>query len=609
MKIMKKTFKATLALVLLGSAVFSQSLADAKKAIDAEQYLKAKSILKGLIKAKPADAENYFYLGDIYLKDEYVDSAKITFAQGVTADVEYPLNYVGLGAIDLENNNKVAAKANFEKAKSFVKKKDYTPFLNAAKFYTFASVPDFDAALSYLEAAKLLNSKDAQISLAFGDTYRERNDNSKGDLSASYKAYQEAYTLDNSLLRAKVETAVIIKRAQAWEDAIKAFNEVIAINPNYGPAYRELAETYRLWARVETTDRDLHFNKALDAYKKYLDLTDKSLESQLRYAEFLVYTRNWSEVKRVADEMGRVPGVNLKVRRFQGYGAYENKNFPEAEERLTDFISKAESGRIIPQDYYFRGRARMENGKMREALGDLKKAVEMDSTNAEDVSAVALKLYSDKKYAEAAELYESSASKNASASKKATDYFNMGMSNYNHFLTNFDRDTVNRQKGMPLLVKADSAFSYLNRIAPTFVGAYNMRAQVMNKKDDPKNLQGLAIPYYEKYIEVVKAKSPTLADADKITVINTYKSSIAFNIFYKKYQTATDPLVKLAALQKTKEYLQKVTDLNPDDIYSPAREATATTPATAAITTKDLMGQIDTLVADLQKRTGTAPAQ
>ena len=41
MKMTKKTRALSLGLVMMGSASFAQSLADAKKAIDAEQYQKA----------------------------------------------------------------------------------------------------------------------------------------------------------------------------------------------------------------------------------------------------------------------------------------------------------------------------------------------------------------------------------------------------------------------------------------------------------------------------------------------------------------------------------------------------------------------------------------
>ncbi|WP_432329419.1 hypothetical protein ACRQ5D_15150 [Mucilaginibacter sp. P25] len=61
MKMISKIAKASLGLVFLGSSsVFAQSLADAKKAIDAEQYQKAESMLKTLTTTQPTKDENFF---------------------------------------------------------------------------------------------------------------------------------------------------------------------------------------------------------------------------------------------------------------------------------------------------------------------------------------------------------------------------------------------------------------------------------------------------------------------------------------------------------------------------------------------------------------------
>ena len=75
MKIISKIAAAGLSLVFIGSSVFAQSLADAKKAIDAEQLQKAKSMLKNLVVTQSTKDENYFYLGWVYIKEEDADSA------------------------------------------------------------------------------------------------------------------------------------------------------------------------------------------------------------------------------------------------------------------------------------------------------------------------------------------------------------------------------------------------------------------------------------------------------------------------------------------------------------------------------------------------------
>src|ERR1700759_4488524 len=99
MKMISKIACAGLGLMFAGSSVFAQSLADAKKAIDAEQYQKAKSMLKNLTTTQADKDENYFYLGWVYLKQDYADSAKAVFNKGIAANPKSALNYVGLGAI------------------------------------------------------------------------------------------------------------------------------------------------------------------------------------------------------------------------------------------------------------------------------------------------------------------------------------------------------------------------------------------------------------------------------------------------------------------------------------------------------------------------------
>ena len=58
-----KTF--SIALLATTFVAKAQDLNQAKKAIDAEQFEKAKSLLKSIIKAKPSDGEANFVLGNV----------------------------------------------------------------------------------------------------------------------------------------------------------------------------------------------------------------------------------------------------------------------------------------------------------------------------------------------------------------------------------------------------------------------------------------------------------------------------------------------------------------------------------------------------------------
>src|ERR1700760_20767 len=116
MKINTKLALAVLGLVFIGTAVKAQSLDDAKKAIDAEQYQKAKSMLKNLTNTQADKDENYFYLGWVYLKQDYPDSAKTAFNKGIAINPKSALNYAGLGAVAHVTKDNAGATSNFNQA-------------------------------------------------------------------------------------------------------------------------------------------------------------------------------------------------------------------------------------------------------------------------------------------------------------------------------------------------------------------------------------------------------------------------------------------------------------------------------------------------------------
>src|SRR6201996_9773958 len=134
MKAITKITHIALAMVLVGSSVLAQSLADAKKAIDAEQCQKAKSMLKNLT-TTPADKdENYFYLGWVYLKQEYPDSAKAIFNKGLAVNAKSALNLAGLGAVAHVDKDNATATSNFNQAIALAGKSS-TPYLYVGLSY------------------------------------------------------------------------------------------------------------------------------------------------------------------------------------------------------------------------------------------------------------------------------------------------------------------------------------------------------------------------------------------------------------------------------------------------------------------------------------------
>ncbi|WP_276359958.1 hypothetical protein [Daejeonella sp. H1SJ63] len=546
---MNKAVKITLGLILVGSAVFAQSLTDARKAIDAEQYQKGKAILNSLTSSQPTNAENFFYLGNLYLttssiyiRPDYIDSAKTAFSKGITANAEYALNYVGLGAVELAK--KGSPKANFDKAISLTKKKDHMTDLYIGRAYVNAPTPMISEGLVHLEKAKALNDKDAQLYLVLGDAYRTLQKNGE-----AFSAYRSAFDLDKTFLRSKVELGKINKMSKAFPEANEEFNSVIALDANYAPAYRELAETYYLWAWESKKEYADRMQKALQFYEKYMDLTDRSLDSRLRHADFLFLAKDFKSLEREANEMAKLDKVNPRVLRYLAYSAFENGNFASTAQALKEFISKVEPSRIIPQDYLYLGRAQMKDTTMfTEGMANITKAVELDSSNAVVMSEIGQSLYKAKKYVEAAKAYEI-AIKNPE--RALLDYYWLGMS---YYFTYGAQKAANLNPPKDLLVKADTAFSYLVQRSPTTQAGWQYRGRINRLMDDENDSQGLAVPFYERYVNLVTVEKPELAAKSSVGLIEAYNylGSVAAR--------------KDGNNVKAKEYFDKVLALDPANV-------------------------------------------
>jgi len=567
MKMTKKAITLSLGLVVMGSASFAQNLEDAKKAIDAEQYAKATSMLKSLVSSQASKGENYFSLGDVYLHNDYVDSAKAVFTKGVAADPKYPLNYVGLGQADLATNNAAAAKVNFDKAISMASKKDFTTYLYIGKAYLAQDKPDFTAALPVLQKAEELdaNDKEPETFVALGDFYAAQKKNSE-----ALSNYLRAINMNEGLLRAKVQIGRMYKESRAFPESETQLKEVIAANPNYGPAYREIAELYMQWANFEPANFAAKSAEALTNYKKYLDLTDKSFDARLRYAQFLYYAKDFKTLETETADLARLYPNNSKalvISRLQAYSAAENKN-PEGLKLLNDFFAKnTDTSRLVSADYLYLGKAQLEAKQDSLALINITKAVEKDSTNSVALEDVGKSLIAAKKYKEAGDAYALAIKANSASQSTLTNYYYVGISRYFQYAQEMGKD---KNAAKTPLVEADSAFAHMNKVSPEFTLAYIYRGRIAGLNDDSVNPKFLSTPYYEQYLDLVTVKKPEIGalPAEKKNLVEAYYNlGFAFS--------ATDKV-------KATDFFNKALALDPANANATQGLKQLTTPAAKA---------------------------
>lgn len=527
----------------------AQDLEPAKKAIDAEQFEKAKSLLKSFIQAKPTNGKASFLLGNIYLKQNIADSASIYFQKGLASSEAARFNNIGLGQMDLDANNKAAAQAKFDLVTIDLRKKDTEEYIYIARAFMNADKPDYQSAIAVLTKAATVNPTDAQVQLALGDAYygdKKQNE--------AYVAYRNAYQTDSSLIRAKMQLGVLLKGAKAYTEAEKAYNEVISINSNYGPVYRELAETYYLWGNNEPKTYTENIQKALSFYEKYMSLTDYSITSRMRHADFLILAKDYKALELEANKMKELDGVNPRILRYLGYSAYENGNFDAALDALQKFISNPTS-KIIPKDYLYLGQAKIKKGTsadgksvdptlLASAITDIKKAVEMEPLAANDLNELGKKLYDQKAFGVAASIFEVAVS--VSTSKNyLIDNFYLGNAIY------YDNTRKDVLKPDPIaLQKADIAFGNVITASPTTQDAYLFRARTNNLMENDEMMAN----YYQQYIDTVTAKGEAEITKNKNKFIEAYNNMAS-------HFANTDKA-------KAKELLNKTLALDPANAYA-----------------------------------------
>ncbi len=549
-----------LSLLFFGAAS-AQDVNEAKRAIDAEQYQKAKTILKSLISSSPEEGKNYFLLGDIYLKQTEQDSAAIFFNKGKAVKKDADFNTIGLGHIDLNNGNTAAAQAKFDAVEKEIGRRDIEQLIYIGRAYINAEKPDYKKAIAVLKKAIAKDAKSAQAYLSLGDAYY--GDRSQNE---AYSAYRNALMYDSSLLRAKLQMAVITKNTRvAFPEAIKAFDAIVASDAKYGPVYRELAETYYLWGSTEPSKKAEYNAKALQYYEKYMGLTDYSLDSRMRHADFLLLTGDYKALEAEALKMQQMDKVNPRILRYLAYSLYENGKYTESSAKMKEWIAKADPKRIIARDYLYLGLANLASSvgqddkgnaiisnqaAFDEAIANIRKAAETDIAITNEFNAVGQKLFNQKLYGPAAVVFEV-ATTNPDNRNLMVDNFYYA---YAVYFDHVNKSDEAKKGNLENLNKADAALAKVIELSPKAQDAFLYRAKVNRYIQTAEALKVMA-EAYDQYIIIVTEKGQTEINKQKSNLIDAYSNAGAFYAVTDKVKAA-DYFNKALALDPNDEYIK-----------------------------------------------------
>lgn len=513
----------------------AQTLNDARKLTEFEQFEAAEALFKSLLQHNPT-AETYYYAGENLLLAEKIDEAAVLFNSGLNLDPNNVLNKIGLAKIDLEKYEPAQIKKEMdskskeleilnlelsrmdgasqaiemkelgmrmelvgasikksgdlyteavdktEKAKLSISvaitaagPKNTIAYIEAADALTRSNTKDLTAAENYAKAAEKIDSKNADVKIILGDIFTER---ANGTLAADY--YNQAITLDKNAVRAIVNKGKLYKRTTNYEGAAQEFQNAIALSPDYAPAHRELGETYFKQGKLE---------KAKEEYRKYLELSKNNCGARIRYASFLYLSKDYAGAIAETKQLNNCGGDNLTLSRVNAYSYCELKDSANAISNIDQLFTNIEPSKITALDLEYRGKIYAANKRDSLAIVYYKLAYTKDPSKTDLLGEMANLQIKGKKFADAiVTLSQKVSSKDA----KAIDFFNLGRAYY--FSKEFQ--------------KADSSFLKTNELSPKYISGWLWRAKANSQLDTTSEL-GLAKPFYEKLLTIAEEDSAT----------------------------------------------------------------------------------------------------
>lgn len=520
---MKKGITLAIIFVTVFNISYSQSASDGLAAIDKENYESARDILKKVTQGGGgSDAMNWYYLGNAYCFLGKNDSARWAFTQGTNINPKSTACLVGIGKTYLNENRVTDAMKYFDQAKTTVNvRKDINIALYLADAYTHSVYPNNDEAVRILKTAENdISNKNPQLYMEMGDAMIALN-----RAGEAVSAYQRAAELNPSLARAHSQIGYIWYLARNYQLSLTSFEKAISIDATFAPAYRNLAELYYYTGQYE---------KAKDTFAKYLTLADKNDDTNYRYAQFLFLTKEYNKALTLLKEVEKRDSSKAIMFRLMGYSNYETGNYKEGLYDMNKFFKMAGSLNLLSSDYEYYGNLLMKTGRDSLAFLNIEKAIQLDSTKFELYKEIADTLYKRKKYGEAAVYYAKKIDKMPKPA--GADYFSLGLSYY------FDS----------AYVKADSAFKSVTETNPDWPSGYLWRARANMGMENIDSVKGLAIPYYQTFIE--KAMSDSVKYASKMT-----------RELSESYRTLADIYYKLGSTDTAIPYYEKYIALNPND--------------------------------------------
>lgn len=380
-------FKFALSLLMGGCSMAAMAQGGYQDGVDyfnADRFEQAKIILDKTLSDKSTDkAVAYYYLGALDMKNKDYKSAKLNFENGMKANPDYGMNYVGLGEIALAKGDVRAAETWFNDALK-IDKKDYEVKTAIARAYFNVDPVAYSKEIDKHVANAMKDSKNMgpAVYVLKGDMAKDVN---VGE-AASY--YEQAITYDEQA--GDVNPEAYVKYANLYNKvnnsySIRKLEELRSKLPTSALAQRELAEKYY--------DSGL-FSKAAAEYKTYMANPNHFQRDEQRYCQLLFFDKKYQESLDIAKNVLKQDPENFYMYRMVLVNDAALGNNEEAELYGAKLFN-APGAQLTTNDYNTYGKVLVENGKSAEAIDIYERAYKSDPVKFEQMLVNISDIYSD----------------------------------------------------------------------------------------------------------------------------------------------------------------------------------------------------------------------
>lgn len=471
---MKCIQKLVPVLVLLvgGFVLPAQDMTPVLRALYGEEPEKAKALLLKMATANMGAQEVCYRLGNLYYAEGKADSARHWYSAGIKPDDKVNYNFAGMAKLALDAGDEVKAQELMDKLTMNGRTKDAKVYIFIGEAWMTSSRGNLDKAISAFQEAQELDYRNWESHILMGDAYQK-----KLDASNAITSYEHALDKNPGLALPYVKVGQVYMRTSGSESiyklALEYFTKAYQADSSFGLAARELAD-FNYYRK--------NYPEAIRLYRRYIEITGTSNEKKARLAGFYFMNKIYEEATVLIEDVLKHDPAHVYMNRLLGYIKFEQGKYDEGVVLMREFFEHADTSILVSSDYSYYAKLLEKTGNDSMAVVMFRSALSLDSTDTDITLALAKLLYDQKKYIEAAAVYEQAIRLGKAG---AIEYFALGKSWF------FGKEYVN----------ADTAFAQVTRLVPENATGHLWRAKA-NVQLDPLTADYKALPHYQRFFEL-----------------------------------------------------------------------------------------------------------